>query len=83
MPGSAAGAEIAAQGIKRIGPRALILYAPTDQVFAADWITATADLIRANGASVEMGEIAGPFGHLNGLAVMAPLSPQIASFLDR
>jgi homoserine O-acetyltransferase/O-succinyltransferase len=83
IAGSAAGAKIAVQGIKRIRARALILYTPTDQVFAADWIAATADLLRANGASVETGEIAGPLGHLNGVALMAPLGPQIARFLDR
>ena len=82
-PGSAAGAKTAAEGIKRIRAPALILYSPTDQVFAADWVKATAESIRSNGVSVETDEITGPLGHLNGIALMAPLGPKIADFLAK
>ena len=82
-PGSAAGIRDAAQGIARIKAKALLLYAPTDLVFPAEWVLATAAALRANGANVETGEIAGPLGHLNGLAMIAPLAPRIAAFLAR
>ena len=83
VPGSAAGVKTAAEGIKRIKARTLIFYSPTDQVFAADWVKATIAALKANGVDVDSGEIAGPLGHLNGVAMMAPLGPRIAAFLGR
>jgi homoserine O-acetyltransferase/O-succinyltransferase len=83
VPGSVAGAKSAAEGIRRIKARTLILYSPTDQVFAADWVKATAEMLRNNGADVQTEEIAGPLGHLNGVALMAPLGPKIAQFLAK
>jgi homoserine O-acetyltransferase/O-succinyltransferase len=83
VPGAAAGAKTAAQGIKRIRATTLILYSPTDQVFAAEWVKATAESIRSNSVPVEIGEISGPLGHLNGIALMAPLGQKIADFLAK
>ena len=83
VPGSAAGIRSAAEGIARIRARALILYSPADLVFPAAWVKATAAAIAANGTNVETGEIEGPLGHLNGVALMAPLGPRIADFLAR
>jgi homoserine O-acetyltransferase len=83
IPGAAAGVKTAAEGIARIKARALILYSPTDQVFAAEWVRATAEALRDNGVNVELAEIYGPLGHFNGVELMAPLGPRIAEFLAK
>ena len=83
VPGAGAGATSAAQGLKRIKAPALILYAPDDQVFPAEWIEAAAAMLRDNGAAVETAQLHGPYGHYNGLTAIADAGPQIAAFLDR
>jgi len=83
IPGAGAGAATAAEGLKRIKAPALILYAPTDLVFSEDWIKADARALADNGVSVEIAEIAGPYGHLNGLYAIAPHGERIAEFLAR
>ena len=83
FPGAAGGARNAEEGLKRIKARTLILYSPNDQVFSPDWIRETETAIRANGTEVEVAEIKGPLGHLNGLSNIAPLGPKIADFLGR
>jgi homoserine O-acetyltransferase len=83
IPGSGADAKSASEGLKRIKAPALILYAPTDQVFPASWVKATAQALVDNGVSVESAEIVGPFGHLNGLYAIAPQGERIADFLAR
>ena len=83
VPGAGAGAKTAAEGLKRIKARTLILYSPTDQVFQPEWVKASAEALKANGVSVETGEIAGPLGHLNGVLLMGPMGPKIAEFLGK
>ncbi len=83
VPGAGAGARTAAEGLKRMKAPALILYSPTDQVFPQEWIKATAQGLVDNGVSVETAELAGPNGHLNGLAGMTAQSERIAQFLAR
>ena len=83
VPGAGAGAKTAAEGLARIRAPALLLYAPTDQVFPAPWIVAAAQALSARGVFVETAEIAGPNGHLNGLAAIATRGERIAAFLDR
>jgi homoserine O-acetyltransferase len=83
IAGAGAGAATAAEGMARIRAPALILYAPTDQVFPPQWIKATAQALVDNGVRVETGEIAGPYGHLNGVYSMAPQGERIAAFLAR
>jgi homoserine O-acetyltransferase len=78
----AAGPTGTLDDMKRIKAKTLILYSPTDQVFAADWVKATAAAIQAAGTPVETAEIAGPYGHLNGVLALTPLAPKIARFLD-
>jgi homoserine O-acetyltransferase/O-succinyltransferase len=65
-----------------IKAKTLLLYSPDDQVFRPEQSRATAAAIAKGGASVETGEIHGPFGHSNGLFAMAPLSDRIAKFLS-
>jgi homoserine O-acetyltransferase/O-succinyltransferase len=81
IPGAGAGAKTAAEGLARIRAPALVLYSPTDLVFPQEWIKATAQAIADNGVRVESAEIAGPYGHLNGLYAIAPLGERIAAFL--
>ncbi len=83
FPGAAGGAKNAAEGIKRIKAKTLILYSPNDQIFQPEWIKETETAIRANGTEVEIAEIQGPLGHYNGVANIAPLGPKIADFLQR
>ncbi|MBK9082137.1 MAG: homoserine O-acetyltransferase [Rhizobiales bacterium] len=83
VPGAGAGAKTAAEGIKRIKAKTLMLYAPGDQVFHADSVRAGAEALKANGVSVETGEIAGNFGHLNGVLAMQPHAQKIAEFLSK
>ncbi|MGA2042956.1 MAG: homoserine O-acetyltransferase [Roseiarcus sp.] len=82
-PGAGVGARTPAEGLARIAAPALILYAPTDQVFPAPWILATAKALADRGVAVETGEIPGPNGHLNGLAGIAAQGERIAAFLAR
>ncbi len=79
-PGGAQSLEEAARKIKA---PALLLYAPGDQVFQAEWVKATEVALKANGVRVESAEIAGPNGHLNGVVGLTPLGPKIAEFLSR
>jgi homoserine O-acetyltransferase/O-succinyltransferase len=83
IPGSGAGAKSSEEGLKRIKAPALILYAPNDLVFPQEWIKAAAATLADNGVSVDLAEIAGPYGHLNGLYAIAPHSERIAAFLAR
>ncbi|WP_020175282.1 E22 family MetX-like putative esterase [Methyloferula stellata] len=66
-----------------IKARTLLLYTPTDQVFRQEHVLATAAAIVQGHAIVETAEILGPYGHLNGLAALAPLGAKIAEFLAR
>jgi homoserine O-acetyltransferase len=83
IPGAGGGAKTAAEGLKRIKAPALVLYAPTDEVFPQEWVKATAQALADNGVSVETGEIHGPYGHLNGVFNIAPQGDRIAEFLAR
>ncbi len=67
--------------LEKIKARTLLLYSPEDQVFRAEKSRATAAAIAKGGASVETGEIHGPFGHGNGLFAIAPLGEKIREFL--
>jgi len=65
----------------KIKAPALILYSPTDLVFPAEKVEATAEAIRAGGAKVETGTLEGPNGHLNGVLGIAQAGDRIAAFL--
>jgi homoserine O-acetyltransferase len=79
-PGGAQSLEEAAGKIKA---PTLLLYAPGDQVFPAEWVRATGEALKAKGVNVEMREIAGPLGHLNGVAGLGPHGEAIGAFLAR
>ncbi len=77
------GAQTLDEAAKKIKARTLLLYAPGDQVFPAEWVRATEAALKANGTPVESAEIAGPNGHLNGVVGLTPHGPKIAEFLAR
>jgi homoserine O-acetyltransferase/O-succinyltransferase len=77
------GAQTLDEAAKKIKARTLLLYAPSDQVFPAEWVRATEAALKANGTSVESAEIPGPNGHLNGVVALTPHGPKIAEFLAR
>jgi homoserine O-acetyltransferase len=78
-----AGGGAAPESLARIKAPTLMLYAPTDMVFLESAVERTRAAIAAGGARVEAHPIAGPRGHLNGIAHIAPLGPRIAEFLAR
>ncbi|MGL4634611.1 MAG: E22 family MetX-like putative esterase [Beijerinckiaceae bacterium] len=77
------GAQTVDEAAKKIKARTLLLYAPGDQVFPADWIKATEAALKANGTAVESMEIPGANGHLNGVIHMTPMGPKITEFLAK
>ena len=83
IPGAGAGATDARAGLERIKAPALVIYAPQDQVFAAEWIEEAIAILRANGVPVETAKLFGPYGHYNGILCIADAGPQIAEFLAR
>jgi homoserine O-acetyltransferase len=83
IPGAGAGATGAREGLERIKAPALVIYAPQDQIFAAEWIEEAADILRDNGVLVETAKLFGPYGHYNGILQIADAAPQIAEFLAR
>jgi homoserine O-acetyltransferase len=83
IPGAGAGATSAREGLERIKAPALVIYAPQDQVFRAEWIEEAAAILRDNGVLVETAKLFGPHGHYNGILHIADAAPQIAEFLAR
>ncbi len=77
------GAQSLADAAQKIKAKTLLLYAPGDQVFPAEWVKATEAALKAAGTPVESAEIAGPNGHLNGVVGLGPLGPKITAFLEK
>ncbi|MDI9848622.1 homoserine O-acetyltransferase [Rhodoblastus sp. 17X3] len=83
IPGAGAGAASVAEGLGRIKAPTLLIYAPDDLVFLPEWVEATAKALRGQGVAVETAQLAGPYGHYNGIMRIADAGPQIADFLAR
>jgi homoserine O-acetyltransferase len=77
VPGAGAGARDADEGLGRIKAPALVIYAPQDQVFRAEWIEAAAQKIGA-----ETFRLFGPYGHYNGILKIADAAARIRGFLE-
>ncbi len=75
--------EGAAERLKAIKAPTLIVYSPTDLLFPADSVRRTAEAIKANGAPVELVELDGKRGHLDGVVGMKLAEKAIAAFLAR
>ena len=61
----------------------LLVSSPADLVFPPAWVDRTAEAIAGAGTLVLRESLAGPNGHLNGLAHIAQAGPAIARFLER
>jgi homoserine O-acetyltransferase/O-succinyltransferase len=76
-------AEGAAERLKAIKAPALVIYSPGDLVFPAESVKRTADAIKANGAPVEVVELKGNRGHLDGVLNIKQAEQAIAGFLAK
>lgn len=75
--------QLAAADTSKIKLPVLMLYSPNDLIFFPLRIEDTAKRISAAGAKVEIGELPGPNGHLNGVLAIAHAGDKIAAFLAR
>ncbi len=78
IPGAGAGARDAEEGLARIEAPALVIYAPQDQVFRAEWVEAAARALRGG---AETFKLSGSYGHYNGIVGIAQAAERIAAFL--
>lgn len=78
-----AGGGTAEEGLRRIRARTLLIPAPSDLVFLRSSVERTRSLIAAGGARVELVEVDGPRGHLNGVLGLGPIANRITDFLSR
>jgi homoserine O-acetyltransferase len=62
---------------------ALVLYAPTDQIFAESSVQETIQKIGATGGSVESATLVGPNGHLNAITEIGQAASKITAFLGK
>jgi homoserine O-acetyltransferase len=62
---------------------ALVLYAPTDQIFAESSIQETTQKIASAGGSVESATLLGPNGHLNAITEISQAAHKITAFLGK
>jgi homoserine O-acetyltransferase len=76
-------AEGAAQRLKAIKAPTLMLYSAGDLVFPADSVKRTAEAIKANGAPVEVVELKGNRGHLDGVLAIKQAEKAISAFLAK
>ena len=70
-------------GLMGIEAPTLIIYSPDDLVFPGDAVRETASVIRAGGAPVQLVELAGTRGHLDGVINIAQAGAQISAFLAK
>lgn len=76
-------AEGAGDRLKAIKAPSLLIYSPTDQLFAADSVKRTAEAIKTNGAPVELVALDGKRGHLDGVLSIKQAEKAIAAFLAK
>ena len=75
--------QLAAVDPASIKVPALVLYAPTDQIFAESSVQETIQKIAGAGGSVESATLAGPNGHLNAITQIGKEAKKIEGFLAR
>jgi homoserine O-acetyltransferase/O-succinyltransferase len=76
-------AEGAAERLKAIKAPALLIYSPGDLVFPADSVKRTGATLKANGVPVELVELAGNRGHLDGVLNIKQAENAISAFLAK
>ena len=75
--------QLAAVDPANIKVPALVLYAPTDQIFAESSVQETIQKIAGAGGSVESATLAGPNGHLNAITAIGQAANKITAFLGK
>jgi homoserine O-acetyltransferase/O-succinyltransferase len=70
------------QGLMAIEAPVLMIYSEDDQVFNKEAVRDTAAIIRSGGAEVELLEITGGRGHLDGLLFIGHAGERIRAFLE-
>jgi homoserine O-acetyltransferase len=75
--------QLFAADASKIKVPTLLLYAPTDLIFYGPHVQETAKQIAANGTYVDIGELPGPNGHLNGVVAVPKQAEKIRAFLAR
>jgi homoserine O-acetyltransferase len=70
-------------GLLAIDGPVLIIHTDEDLVFPPEAVRETAAVIGADGTQVEIVELQGTRGHLDGVLSIAQAAPQIRAFLDR
>ena len=81
--GEGGGGESPYQGLLAIDVPVMIVHTDEDEVFPGDAVRETASIIRSDGTPVEVVEINGTRGHLDGIVNIALAGEQIRGFLDR
>jgi homoserine O-acetyltransferase len=71
------------EGLLKIDSPVLIIHSDEDQVFPGNAVRETAAIIKSDGTAVEVVELEGTRGHLDGVLSIAQAGPQIAAFLGR
>ena len=71
------------EGLLKIDSPVLIIHSDEDQVFPGNAVRETAAIIKSDGTAVEVVELEGTRGHLDGVLSIAQAGPQIAAFLNR
>jgi homoserine O-acetyltransferase len=76
--------QLAAADPARIKAPVLMIHTPTDLVLYAPYIKEAAKRIAAaNGGAVELVEVTGPYGHINGVIAVEQAAAKIKAFLER
>lgn len=71
------------EGLKAIDVPVMLIHTDEDLIFPGDAVRETAALIKADGTPVQVVEIDGTRGHLDGVVAIAQAGEQIRAFLDR
>jgi homoserine O-acetyltransferase/O-succinyltransferase len=75
--------QLASVDTANIKVPALVLYAPTDQIFAEASVQETIHKIAGAGGSVESATLVGPNGHLNAITAIGQAANKITAFLAK
>ncbi len=75
--------QLAGADISKIKSPALVIYAPTDLIFYAPNIEDEVSKLRANGAAVDVAQLTGPNGHLNGVLAIGQAADKIKALLAK
>lgn len=71
------------EGLARITMPTLLIHSDDDLIFPGDAVRETASILRANGTPVQVVELAGTRGHLDGVLNIAQAGAAISAFLSK